>query len=80
MVVYFVNTFIVETSCKYLYKVYICNFTGLFIAQTLTNTNRIRVLLAQPLHTANSTQQNRAFHRDLTLLKFVQYAKDSIGR
>ena len=34
MVGYFVNTFIVETSCKYLYKVYICNFTGLFIAQT----------------------------------------------
>ena len=34
MVGYFVNTFIVETSSKYLYKVYICNFTGLFIAQT----------------------------------------------
>ena len=39
MVGYFVNTFIVETLCKYLYKVYICNFTGLFIAQTeLTRT------------------------------------------
>ena len=34
MVGYFGNTFIAETSCKYLYKVYICNFTGLFIAQT----------------------------------------------
>ena len=34
MVGYFVNTFIVETSCKHLYKVYTCNFTGLFIAQT----------------------------------------------
>ena len=34
MVGYFVNTFIVEASCKYVYKVYICNFTGSFIAQT----------------------------------------------
>ena len=34
MVGYFVNTFTVETSCKYLYKVCIYNFTGLFIAQT----------------------------------------------
>ena len=33
MVGYFVNTSIVETSCKYLYKVYICNFTGLLFAQ-----------------------------------------------
>ena len=34
MVGYLVNTFAVETSCKYLYKVCIHNLTGLFIAQT----------------------------------------------
>ena len=34
MVGYFVNTFTVETSCKYLYKVYIYNLTRSFIAQT----------------------------------------------